>query len=419
MVLPGLSGVLTLEAINPGPHEILRASIDYDGISSSDFARFNLVLHRLASHNQPIVEQQEVYRGVSVDVADADYIGHALAESALVRIDGRIPDQRPSVTFRLGIEVESSYVYVDSAWSDASCLSDYDLIGSNTESTGLFALDQVSSIDLVVIVPDAQDLGPVALFTAERYCRRRHAMLLIDPPTHWREIDDVIRAARESGFASPNVTTYFPRPVDQVPAGVLGAIAGALSAGDACEGIWGLPSGAPLQMRGQVHLPFALCPGEQAALRRAGVSSLRSIDRTHFELTGRVTLNSGSACSTVWNELRHRRTALFIIDSIERGTRWAAFQKRDPETWVEVRDQVQGFLHDLFFAGALSGTNATSAGYIVQEQLESEAERKPGISFVIGFALPGQVLQRFRFRQCPVECEVQQLRVECPVALAS
>jgi len=421
IVLPGPSGVLTLEAINPGPYESLRASIDYNGISSTDHKRFNLVLHRLASRDRPIVEQQEVYLGLSVDTADTDFIGHALLNSELVCIKGDIPDHRPALTFHLGVEVGASYIYVDSAWPEAGCLTDYDLIGSDTEGTGLFALDQVPSVDLVSLVSDTQDLGPVALFTAERYCRKRNAILLVDPPTHWQSIDDAVRSARESGFTSANVATYFPRSLDQghSPASMLGTIAGAFSASDARDSIWELCVDAPLKMHGHIRLSLDLDLKQQHALKRVGINALRQTGRSHLELTGLVTMNRGSGCNTAWDQLRRRRTALFIIDTIAHSTRWAAFQDNNTETWLELRNQVQCYLRDLFSAGALSGANAEGAGYVVRDQNDNRIKSESGISFIVGFMLSGHGMQRFRFHQRPVECQIQSLHVEYPIALAS
>jgi len=423
IVLPGPSGVLTLEAINPGPHELLRASVDYDGIPSTEKNRFNLVVHRLVSRDRPFVEQQEFYRCLSVDIADPDFVGYVLPGSEMVSIKGEIPEQRPDVTFRHGIEVGASYIYVDPDWPDAECLTDYDLIGCNTEGTGLYALDKVPCIDLINLVPDAQNLGPVALFAAERYCRERNAMLLVDPPTHWKSVDDAIRSAREIGFSSPNVATYFPRPANRgaLPNSILGAIAGALVAGDIRDGIWGQPENKVLEMRTRAQLPVDLDIEEQHALKRVGINALRFTGSSRLELTGLVTLNRGAGCITEWDELHSRRTVQFIIDSIARGTRWAAFQDSNTGTWAELREQVQHYLHELFTAGALSGASAADAGYVVCDRQTNSTVKndESGISFVIGFMPFGHGMQSFSFRQCPVDCQVQALRIEHPAVLAS
>ncbi len=427
--LIGPASTLVLEAINPGPYEILRASVDYDGIPSTDHGRFNLVIHRLASRDRPIVEQQEVYRGLSVDIADPNFAGHALNASELVAVKGGVPKQRPNVTFCHGIEVGTSYIYVDPEWAETGCLTDYDLIGCNTEGTGLFAFDQVPSIDIVIPVPDTDDLGPIMLFAAERYCRKRNAILLVDPPAHWRSVPNAIRSIRKGGFASPNVVTYFPRPAissDQ-PGSVLGAFAGALASDDARGGVWELSGNRQFVVRDHARLPFDVTAEEQRRLRRVGINALRRVAPSRFEMTGLVTLNRGFGTAIEPDELRLQRTVFFIIDSVIRGTRWAAFQENDAGTWGELRVQVENFLNELFAAGALTGPNVTDAGYVICDQETNGAQERigdnqvggRGISFVIGFAPAGHGMQSFRFHQRPVECQVQVLRTEHPVALAS
>ena len=48
--------------------------------------------------------------------------------------------------------------------------------------------------------------------------------------------------------------------------------------------------------------------------------------------------------STSWNSLRRRRVALFVVSSIARHTRWAAFEQPGPALWDELRAQWDGSL---------------------------------------------------------------------------
>mgnify|MGYP006173360485 CR=1 FL=1 len=50
-----------------------------------------------------------------------------------------------------------------------------------------------------------------AALAAELYCRRRSAMLIMDPPAAWQAAADAIAGIRNAGYASPNMLTYFPR----------------------------------------------------------------------------------------------------------------------------------------------------------------------------------------------------------------
>jgi hypothetical protein len=435
--LAGQAGPLMLEAVNPGPSEFLRASVDYDGIPEEEADRFNLVIHRLSSPSSFIVEQQEIFSGVSVSPEDPNFIGHLLLNSDLVRVRGQAPDERPESTLRLGDDASTSYVYADTGWQNSEAFTDYDLVGSVTEGTGIFALDRVPVIDLVCIYPGNQgvDIGPVALFAAERYCRSRNAMLLIDPPSQWNSVSAVQKSCREQPTFSPNVMTYFPCPLanDGVDDGVagksslsaLGAIAGRIAAEDTRNGIAGALQGRSVALRCRHRLPVSLTDAECAVLEKAGVNALRQTDPGQLALSGLVTFIQGAGIDTDWECLRKRRSALFIIDSIARGTRWAIFESNGPETWLEIGTQIEKFLMELFEAGALSGKTPREAGYVVCGR---ETNRKAGdaakaastkLSFIVGFSLTDGEVLAFRFMHDSDECKVRKIVWQPGIALAS
>ena len=238
ITLPGPGGTLDLEAVNPGPLEYLRAAVDYDGIPAADLWRFNLTVQRIRSRANPLVEEQEAWRAVTVVPDEEGYIGDVLAGSGLVRLHGEPPRARPYVTPGAAGIGPVGYVHGRGDWRSAAPPSDYDLIGSAEDSTGIHALEQVANVDLVCLLSGAPkaDVGPVGIFAAERYCARRNAILLLDPPAHWSQVEDVARSQRESVFASPNVITYFPQLTELSADGkrvrtlsALGAIAGMLA----------------------------------------------------------------------------------------------------------------------------------------------------------------------------------------------
>ncbi|MGI9309525.1 MAG: hypothetical protein ACR2P6_09695, partial [Gammaproteobacteria bacterium] len=137
--LPGRAGPLLLQAQNPGRLECIRASVDYDGIPASDIHRFNLTVQRLRSTETPLVDEQEIYLNISTDPDEEDFIGYALEQSLLVRLHGVVPELRPEPS--LDAMVAGGVCYVDGV-SDGQIggmPSDYDLIGSESEGTGLIA----------------------------------------------------------------------------------------------------------------------------------------------------------------------------------------------------------------------------------------------------------------------------------------
>jgi hypothetical protein len=424
IVLPGPAGDLVLEAANPGPLESLRASVDYEGVPAADGQRFNLVVHRCRSPSQPLVEEQEIYPAVTVRPEGPDFLGDALARSALVRIAGPVPRERPTRTVGdAGYTV--NYVYSRSDWQGDNTPTDYDLIGSREEATGLFALEQAPWVDFVVLVPGVTGatLGPVVLFAAERYCRERHALLLLDPPGSWSGVADAVRTQRERGFASANAVTYFPAlesPPHGGPAGQLSA-AGAIAG---CLGAAGLGlGGRPVLSLGRSRPAVGLEDHEVRRLAQLGVNALVRPAPGRVELAGLVTMARSGGVTTSWNDLRRRRIALFVLSSVARHTRWAAFEPPGPALWDEVHAQVTQFLAALHARGVLAGADAREA-YYVKCDADTHAAPAPGagaprLVLVVGLALarPGEFVA-FRFAHTPDACDAAELAWQPGLALA-
>lgn len=415
--LPGPSGPLVLTATNPGPREYLRASVDYDGIPECDRNRFNLVIHRLAAARSPIVEEQEIFQGLSLNPGSPNYAGHILLGSELVYLDAGLPGERPECTLAPGIEVGKSYVYSDADWQDPDGITDYDLVGSAADGTGLSALDQVPVIDFVCPLPDAPDLGPVALFAAERYCRSRFAMLVVDSPSDWNSVEDAMHSSPQNRFSSPNVMTYFPRPLapgEAGPGSALGAIVGRLAADQEKHGIWHSQQ-EEIRIRCQAALPFRLDAPTCAVLARKGFNCLCELDTAVFHLTGLVTLSQGEGVTTAWADLKKRRTALFIVESISRATRWTAFQDADSEMWNSLESQLREFLRGLYADGAIVGPTADDAYYLMHDDASAGSSK---IGFLVGFALEANDFYAFRFLHDRVDCKVREVAWRPGVALA-
>ena len=113
MEVPGPFGPLMLEAFNPGPLEHLRVAVDIDNVEDGDLGRFNLVVHRLASPTHPLVEDQEIFRGVSINPEDPAFVSDVLLNSRLVRVMGEPPLERPYVN-----TLDDPYVYSCGEWDE-------------------------------------------------------------------------------------------------------------------------------------------------------------------------------------------------------------------------------------------------------------------------------------------------------------
>ena len=126
-----------------------------------------------------------------------------------------MPAIRPERTFLAGSRHPIGYVDSNPDGDDGAPLTDYDLIGSPSAGSGLFALAGADDVHFVCIPPPARDrdLGASVLLVADRLCRERRAMLMVDPPAAWQTSEDALRGLREFDFRSDHALLCFPRIV--------------------------------------------------------------------------------------------------------------------------------------------------------------------------------------------------------------
>jgi hypothetical protein len=431
--LPGPGGSLDLAARNPGPLEYLRVAVDYDNVQADDLWRFNLTVQRVRSPSNPLVEEQEIWRSVSIVPDEVGYIGEVLGDSALLHFSGEPPRARPFVTPGATGIGPVGYVYAGGDRCNDRPPTDYDLIGSDQESTGLHALNQVAFIDLVCLLSGAPDtdIGPVGLFAAERYCAKRNAILLLDPPSHWSQVEDVARSQRDSAFVSPNVMTYFPLLAGVTtdggasrPLSALGAIAGMLAARDRQpEAVAQLPATArtepePLLFRSRARVAIEPDAEDARTLARSGVNLLRPAAPGFISFCGDVTLARSSGTHREWRQLSLRRRAVMTASNIAHSTRWAAIQVSGPETRMAVAEQIRRYLSESESAGLLAGDALRRAFYVKCDQ--DTNGRGHGLCFVVGLALarPDEFVA-FRFEHDVSDCRVTEISWQPGAGLAS
>jgi hypothetical protein len=360
--LPAADQVLHLQAREPGNHCYLRASVDYDGLGK-DLSRFNLVVQRLARPGSQLVEDQELFHSLSLAEGDKRFIADILENSALIRLARPLPRQRPDATRATHPGQPIPYVEINSNGSDGDELTDYDIIGSNEEDTGLFAIDAAERVDLICVppAPSGRDLGITTFLAAERYCEKRKAMLIWDAPSSWTSPETALINLRDSGFSSQNVMTYYPRVrlsdrngriQDGVPAA--GVVAGLLSQNDQ-SGMWRKLEEGDMRLKAGLSLIENVADRQALMLHRNGINIFSRSSHGPSELRGNVTLAGPGVVSQLWQRLDRRRLAFNILGTLERHTSWALTQTRDDQLWQALTHQVSFFLTGLFEHGALAG----------------------------------------------------------------
>ncbi len=258
LTLPAGTGSLVLQALSPGTREFLRAAVDYDGIGDNEEDRFNLVLQRIRTPGSEHIEDQEIYRRVTVLPDAARHVTTMLADSQIARVVGTVPSLRPDQTPRNDPRGIAGYVRSSPDGDDGGALTDYDLIGSAVRGTGLFALDAIETFNFLCIPPLARDadLGASTLLVANRYCRERRAMLFVDPPISWDSAGKALAEMRNWPLPSDTACMFFPRLLafDKLRGrfesfAPSGAVAGTLSRAAETAPIWSAASGEDSSLR--------------------------------------------------------------------------------------------------------------------------------------------------------------------------
>jgi phage tail sheath protein FI len=357
--LPASGSALVLRALEPGSEECIRAAIDYDGIETDDDL-FNLTLQRIDSRTDLIIDQ-EMFRGVSFSEASGTFVGDRLLTSTLAIIEEPYPTHRPETTNASGSQYGSSYIGHAQQGADGSELSDYDLVGSRRDETGLFALQQVENFDFLYVPPPGKgrDPGPVAVLAAERYCRERRAMLISDPSADWETAADAISGVRNQGYASPNMISYFPRVYQRDDEGGVARVAGAAIAGlisrnDRAYGPWRYPEQQSMNLNRRFVAAAETSDDDAHLLAREGLNTIANGSAGRAYLTGFVTMVRGSEARRRYSSLAVRRLCLQIINAIDLGTRWAVFEADDAQLAERIHSQVFAYLSSLADQGAFA-----------------------------------------------------------------
>jgi phage tail sheath protein FI len=271
-----------------------------------------------------------------------------------------------------------------------------DLIGSEAARTGIYALEGIDPFNLLVMPDTAAGSGMLdVLAEAVAYCTRRRAFMIIDVP----ETVQTFAQARDwmSNDAAPlrrrDAALYFPRlrlpdplinnAVRNFPAA--GAVAGLYAYTDAGRGVWKAPTG-PLV--GPTDLSCPLTDVENGVLNSLALNCVRIFPIAGIVTWGARTARGATPPGDGYMYVPVRRLALFIEESISRGTQWITFEPTGEPPWSQIRHAVGNFLHRLFQSGAFQGSRSEDAYFArCDSTTTTQQDIDDGrVNIVVGFA---------------------------------
>jgi phage tail sheath protein FI len=401
---------MDLQAAFPGAWgNKLRARVDYDtrpALPGEDGTlMFNLYVRDDGTG------QIEEFRNVSVEAGHPRRVEKVLQnESRLVVVDGAVPAARPDDhgnTPDLGKTIwddnataTNTPVLVADRASDGVVLdvNDFTGVGKETAKQGLFALEKADIFNLLSLPPYLANgnVDAALIGSAASYCEKRRSILLVDPPTTWSSKDTAKSGAASVGTTSKNAAVYFPRlrmpnPLkenqseDFVPSG---AIAGVIARTDSQRGIWKAPAGLDASLVGVPQLSVSLTDPEIGELNPLAVNCLKFMPGAGRVVWGARTLQGDDRLASEWKYLPVRRTALYIEESLFRGTQWVVFEPNDEPLWAQIRLNVGAFMQSLFRQGAFQGRSPREAYFVkCDKETTTQDDINRGIvNIVVGFA---------------------------------
>ncbi len=324
------------------------------------------------------------------------------SESHLVTVDRDWKPLDPDATGekRPAAKDEDAKAEFDSG-SDGDSLGTDDLPGDEAKKSGIYALEHADIFNLLCIPPykDAnEDVDADVLAKAATYCEKRRAMLLVDPPSNWKDKNKVKKDFPTDfpGSLGNNAALFFPRiqipnPLrdNQVEAfAPSGAVAGIIARTDATRGVWKAPAGLDATLKGVVGLTVPLTDAENGELNPLGINCLRQMPAAGYVVWGARTLKGDDRLASQWKYIPVRRTALYIEESLYRGTQWAVFEPNDEPLWSQLRLNIGVFMHGLFRQGAFQGQSPKDAYFVkCDNTTTTQADIDRGIvNIVVGFA---------------------------------
>ena len=385
--------------------EGLRVRVDHETRDPSDTTLFNL------SIRDTTTGVTERFLNLSTDTDNARFVTDVLAQqSRLVRTSGSILSTRPNAhgTPTPGVDPmldNASSEIFNADGDDGSDISDSEISLASLESTkrGIWALEKADIFNLLCIPPltraSGGDVNSQTRSAAATYCEQRRAIYVVDPLSTWTEASHVTGGLDSVGWGlsrSTNAALYFPHiklpdPLQEnrlAEFAPCGAVAGVMARTDGRRGIWKAPAGNDANLNGVVELTVKLTDGENGQLNPLAVNCLRAFPVTGRVVWGSRTLRGADQLASEWKYLPVRRLALFIEESLFRGTQWVVFEPNDEPLWAQIRLNLGAFMHNLFRQGAFQGSSPRDAYFVkCDSETTTQNDIDQGIvNIVVGFA---------------------------------
>jgi phage tail sheath protein FI len=264
--------------------------------------------------------------------------------------------------------------------------------GERLPKSGLYALLDVDLFNILCL-PTVKTEAVLA--EAEAFCNEKRAFLIVDVPADKDTLEEAVAWINGTGLKDKNAAAYWPRIRAADPLqnyrlrefAPSGAVAGVYARTDAGRGVWKAPAGTEAAIRGAQGLSYQLTDPQNGQINPLGLNALRIFPAYGTVVWGARTLDGADQRTSEWKYIPVRRVALFIEESLYRGTQWCVFEPNDEPLWGQIRTNVGAFMHNLFRQGAFQGSSPRDA-YLVKCDSETTTQNDIDlgiVNIVVGF----------------------------------
>jgi uncharacterized protein len=264
-------------------------------------------------------------------------------------------------------------------------------------SNGTGGVYQLAHVDLFNLLCVPGEVDPSTISTLEAFCVAQRAFMIVDCAS-----TDTVQTLQSgpnnniSGTPGTNAAFYFPwinapDPLNQGGTGPFppcGYVAGMYATTDGSRGVWKAPAGVATSLTGVIGPSVTLNDADNGVLNPLAVNCIRNFTPYGTVVWGARTLQGNDEIGSQWKYVPVRRLALYIEESLYRGTQWAVFEPNDEPLWSALRLNIGSFMQTLFRQGAFQGQTPQDAYFVkCDDETTTQSDINLGIvNILVGFA---------------------------------
>jgi phage tail sheath protein FI len=375
---------LTLTAKNPGQWAN-DYSITIKARPAPDADKFRLaVVFKAGTPQEATIES---FENLSMDSADRRFVEAVVSEdSTIINASVAGLNKPADGTTALAGGVDGDVLEPNDGGEFEAAITP----GSGT------GIDLLDHVDLFNILCIPGETNTALLPAVQKYCHDHRAMLLVDCADNATLTTLQNGPTGLTGTDGVNAAFYFPWL--NAPDPLLGSrlrafppcgfIAGIYARTDTTRGVWKAPAGTEASVTGAASVTVQLTDKENGVLNPQAINCLRSFPVYGIVSWGARTLNGNDQQASEWKYVPVRRMALFLEESLYRGTKWVVFEPNDEPLWSQIRLNLGAFMQGLFRQGAFQGKTPQEA-YFVKCDKETTTQNDINLGIVnilVGFA---------------------------------